>query len=162
MLFLRSMINVIIAFVKSKILPPPLDLLLVFIKISRVTFCLFLASPVNRSVKTALYGKYVVKQREAIFLAYVNHACERSQEIVLASQDKRKGNKYTIGRHSYLEEDEYSCETVDINGCHPKIFLDEITAGCVGSGGREEKTNKQEGRLFRSSLCTHISMQFSS
>lgn len=26
----------------------------------------------------------------------------------------------------------------------------------------EEKTNKQEGRLFRSSLCTHISMQFSS
>lgn len=29
-------------------------------------------------------------------------------------------------------------------------------------GGQEEKTNKQEGRLFRSSLCTHISMQFSS
>lgn len=79
-----------------------------------------------------------------------------------ASQDKRKGNKYTIGRHSYLQEGEYSYEAIDVNGCHPKIFLDEISVGCIGNGGREEKTNKQEGRLFRSSLCTHISMQFSS
>lgn len=35
-------------------------------------------------------------------------------------------------------------------------------SGCIGNGGQEEKTNKQEERLFRSSLCTHISMQFSS
>lgn len=50
----------------------------------------------NRSVKTALYGKSS-NSGGTIFLAYVNHACERSQDAEeIVSRVKTKEREINI------------------------------------------------------------------